>query len=168
MGEDSVRRTDAVPALHGFAGRPPGGSGGEGGESGRAPAEGEAPAPRRGRDEVRLHSGAVAALRLLRERVLADTRQRLGIGEVAIPTFAELVAVESTGSFLSRLLSDQNQLAALAPPALGTAGRDALNAAFEAGCAESLELLAALPGADAAAVAAVAAEFARRLAELET
>ena len=66
------------------------------------------------KDGVDLHSGAEVARRLLRERVLARTRDLLELtpGEF-VPSFAEAVDAEPMHAFLGRLLGAQNQLAAL-------------------------------------------------------
>lgn len=162
MAKDAVGRTGAVPAMGGFAGRHPDQP------SQRQP---EAPAEeqsRPARDEVCVRSDGVGALKLLRERVLACTRRRLGIGQVSVPKFAEVVEIESIDEFLSRLLSDQNQLGACSLPVDNSALRRDLNAAFESGVTEARELLAEVPGEGLGAVEQVAAEFARRLAELDS
>ena len=79
----------------------------------QAPADAEAE-PTAPRDGVELHHGASLARRLLRERVLSRTRERLELtdGEF-VPSFAENVDEEPVGAFLGRLIGAQNQLAAL-------------------------------------------------------
>ncbi|MCA8974145.1 MAG: hypothetical protein KDC98_05455 [Planctomycetes bacterium] len=162
MGEDGVRRTGSLPALGGFASRPSE----EQAPRRRAAQEDEGePTQVRGSDEVEVRSDAVAAMLLLRERVLAVTRQRLGLGSVHVPAFAEIVEGESIEVFLSRLLSDQNQLVGQASAPRGR--QQERTAAFEQGVAESRELLADLGDEARQIVDLVAAEFARRLAALE-
>ncbi|MCA8965599.1 MAG: hypothetical protein H6838_08945 [Planctomycetes bacterium] len=119
-------------------------------------------------DEVSLRHGRTLGLRLLRERVLAKTREQLGLAEHSHGmTFAEVTHGEPVGAFLGRLLSAQNQLAA--PRAAQWAGarlRQALADALQDGAAETLELLAAEEVPDEAAVTVVVevlAEFGRRL-----
>lgn len=165
VSEEGLRRTDSVPTMGGFAGRHPDQPPNPPRHREDEPADGRP----RAHDEVCVRSDAVAALELLRERVLARTRAELGIGRVSVPVFAGSAAPESIEVFLSRLLSDQNQLAARAASASsGSELRPALTAAFEAGVAETGELLAEVPGGGGAVVEQVAAEFARRIAELES
>ena len=158
MADDAVRRTSSVPGLGGFAGKHP-----EQPPPPRHQDDPEEPVECPAHDEVLVRSDAGAALQLLRERVLASTRQRLATGRVSVPVFAEVVENESIEDFLSRLLSDQNQLAACATS--GT--RRDLTAAFEDGLAEARELLLSVPGEGSGAVNLVAVEFGRRLAALE-
>lgn len=162
MGRDSVGRTDSVPKMGDFAGRQP-----DQPQSRQHGApESEAGQTARGHDEVCVRSGAVAALGLLRERVLAATRRDLGIGQVSVPVFAEVFDSETVEAFLSRMISDYNQLAALV--ATDATPRSRLSDAFAAGLAETRELLAEVPGDGPAAVEQAAAEFVRRLAELDS
>ena len=168
MAEDSVRRTAALGSLSGYGTRPqdeprPGAR--RGGQEDEPEAVPSPPA-----DTVVVRPGSVAALRLLRERVLANTRDMLGVGGVVVPVFAEVVGAETTAAFVSRLVSDQNQLAARGASAAPSAVRVVLNAAFDAGSAEAAELLAAVPDSAAAQAAVEAArrEFGRRIAELDS
>lgn len=168
MAEDSVRRTEATTSLSGYGSRAQDEH--RSGNRRAAPADEVDAPPSRGADSVAVRSDFVAALRLLRERVLANTRDMLGVGSVAVPKFAEVVGAETTAAFVSRLVSDQNQLAARGASAAPSAVRVVLNAAFEAGSTEAAELLAAVPDSAAAqvAVSAARAEFGRRIAELDS
>lgn len=133
--------------------------------------EDEAPHKKRARDAVDLHGGASLARRLLRERVLHQTRERLGLqpGEF-VPSFAEAVDAEPIEAFLGRLLGAQNQLAALRVKELPqTEIRTRLDAALREGVAEVMEMLANDPEDGAvgcAVVADVLAEYGRRLSQL--
>jgi len=160
---DSVQRTGSVPSLKGFAGHHHDESANR-----RRDGSSEPETPQRGGDEVDVRSDAVAGMQLLRERVLAITRERLALGNVHVQSFAEVVEGESVGEFLSRLLSDQNQLVGQAVDTTvdGNLQRER-DAAFEQGVREARELLAAIGGQAAVVVDAVAAEFDRRLAALE-
>ncbi len=80
--------------------------------------------------------------------------------------FAEDVERESVADFLSRLISDQNQL--LARAAVTGGARPRLAAAFEAGLGETRELVADLGTETASTIDRVADAFARRLAELDS
>ena len=107
----------------------------------------EAPAERQRADEVARHGDVeLVARELLRERVLARTRQRLGLPRTGgnVPAFAESVASESTAAFVGRLVGAQNLLAALRakdlPP--DRLRRD-LDDAMRAGIVETRDLLAA-------------------------
>lgn len=165
---DSLRTAAPASAVGGFAGRPPG----QWPEQPPRPRERE-PRPADVADEVSLSlgQGAVAARRLLRERVLARTREQLELGGAeapAGPAFAEQVETETVAAFVGRLLSAQNQLAGARAgvwePARVRAG---LDAALRRGLEEALEWTAAAePGAPAATaeLLAIAAEYARRLA----
>ncbi len=161
MPDDSVHSASPIPGLAGFGGRAP--------MPAVRPKEHppEQPPPQAG-DEVSLRHGRTLGLRLLRERVLAKTRARLGLSEQAHgPTFAEVTQGEPVGAFLGRLLSAQNQLAAQrAASWAGARLRQALADALQDGAAETLELLAAEEVPDEAAVTVVVevlAEFGRRL-----
>lgn len=160
MADDSVRRTGSVPTMGGFAGH----QGEESLQRRRQQPEAEAEARPRPDDEVTLHSDATAALRLLRERVLACTRERLGLGALHVPAFAEIVEGEAVGAFVSRLLSDQNQLVGHAPAGAGR--QHERTASFGQGLVETRELLAEAGAEIGALLAAVEAEFGRRLAAL--
>ncbi|MCK5940906.1 MAG: hypothetical protein KAI24_02955 [Planctomycetes bacterium] len=120
-----------------------------------------------------LHQPEQIARRLLRERVLARTRELLELrdGEF-VPTWAEAVDAEPVEAFLGRLLGAQNQLAALRVRALPQPElRRRLDEALRTGVAEVVEMLAR-DGDDAhglaavEVVSAVLAEYGRRLAEL--
>ncbi|MFN3244810.1 MAG: hypothetical protein ACE37K_25125 [Planctomycetota bacterium] len=128
-----------------------------------------------GTDEVTLHPPETIARRLLRERVLYRTRQRLELrdGEF-VPSFAEAVDAEPIAAFLGRLLGAQNQLAALRTVQLSQPElRSRLDLALREGTAEVVEMLSR-DGDDAHALAAVEvvaevlAEYARRLTDLTT
>lgn len=161
---DPLRSAAPVSASGGFADRPK--------EPPRRHAAGlPPPSTPRPHDEVVLAATAGRARRLLRERVLARTRQRLGLGEGdAVHVFAEDVDAESVDDFLGRLLSAQNQLGALRARALGPAPlRMALDGALRDGATEAAEMLAgdvATGGAAVAVVAEVLEAYARRLAAL--
>lgn len=121
-------------------------------------------------DRVHVVAGTLAGRLLLRERVLVHTRTRLRLPDhVTVPAFAEVVADESTGAFLGRLLSAQNQLAAhRAHDWDGVVLRAAVDAGLRAGAEEACELLAddrRDPQA-LAAVAEVLVEYGRRLEAL--
>lgn len=121
-------------------------------------------------DAVSLHAGRTLGLRLLRERVLARTRQVLGFpAAVASLPFAEITDGEPVAAFLGRLLSAQNLLAGLmAVAAPGAQPRELADAAFRDGAEETLELLTGDDRPDLAAlevVGEVLAEFARRLGD---
>lgn len=123
------------------------------------------------KDGVDLHSGAYLARRLLRERVLARTRDQLELtaGEF-VPSFAEALDAEPIHAFLGRLLGGQNQLAALRVKSLTPAEiRRRLDTALREGVSEVMEMLAGDTVAGAvgcAVVADVLAEYGRRLADL--
>lgn len=161
MPDDSVHSASPIPGLSGFGGRTP------------APAlrpkehpQDQAPAP--AADEVSLRHGRTLGLKLLRERVLAKTREQLGMtGHPNGVAFAEVVHGEPVGAFLGRLLSAQNQLgAARASQWSGARLRQALALAMQEGTTETLELLTAEDTPDEAAVTVVVevlAEYGRRL-----
>ena len=122
-------------------------------------------------DEVDLHSGAHIARRLLRERVLARTRERLQLGSGEfVPTWAEAVDAEPIHAYLGRLLGAQNQLAALRVRELSPVQiRAHLDTALREGVSEVMEMLASDTVADTigcAVVADVLSEYGRRLADL--
>lgn len=164
MADHNVPSPSPVAGLSGYPGRPlPQPS-----ASPREPAAAAAAVepPPEG-DQVLLHPASSIVLQLLRERILARTRAALGLtGGAAVPEFAEVVATEPLPQFVGRLLSAQNQLAALRRPPLELArSRRMLAEALQLGAQETSELLA---GAEHAAegqalVRAVLVEFGRRL-----
>lgn len=164
MPDDSVHSASPIPGLTGFGGRTP-----------QAPFSAhkqpeQAPTPAAA-DEVSVRHGRTLGLRLLRERVLAKTREQLGLAEQTHGvTFAEVMHGEPAAAFLGRLLSAQNQLAARrAGEWSGPRVRQVLADAMRAGAEETLELLTAEEAVDEAAVTVVVevfAEFGRRLAVL--
>jgi hypothetical protein len=171
---DSLQSTTPVTALGGMPGRR--GAEPQPKAGGRRPEPPEPPpTPPPSGDQVRVTASAVVARRVLRERVLARTRQALELGAIGSgPEFAEVIDDESTAAFLGRLLSAQNQLAGLRAPSWpGPRLRAALDRGLREGAEEALGLLG-VDGqgeaeADAAAVAVVAdvlAEYGRRLAAL--
>jgi hypothetical protein len=130
-------------------------------------------APHRPRDGVDLHAPEGVARRLIRERVIARTREGLELrpGE-DVPRWAEAVDSEPVGAFLGRLLSAQNQLAALRVRELPQRElRRRLDEAMRAGVEEVVEMLTK-DAADERALAAVEvvaevlAEYGRRLEAL--
>lgn len=163
MADSPLHSTSSVAGPGGFPARP-------------QPWSGSRPAPREqgsqpSADRVSLEPAVSLARRLLRERVLARTRARLELDDASAgPEFAEVLDCETLTAFLGRLLSAQNQLAARRAgtwPAPRV--RRCLDAALQAGAAETLELLAAQGHDDASAVAVVVdvlAEYGRRLAAL--
>lgn len=161
---DPLRSTAPVSASGGFADRSK--------EPPRRRAGGlPLPVAQKPHDEVVLAAASGRARRLLRERVLARTRQRLGLGDgEAVHEFAEDVDAESVDAFLGRLLSTQNQLGALRARALGPAPlRAALDGALHDGATEAAEMLAgdaATGGAAVAVIAEVLEAYARRLAAM--
>lgn len=169
MAED-VRSTGPVSTVGNFPGRGTGHSPQHSPKKGPATAE-----PARPTDQVSVGHVASSVLRLLRERVLASTREALGVDEGhATPEFAEILEGEPVPAFLGRLLSAQNQLAASRRAHGGelTAAvvRSRCDDALLAGANETLELLAANPHVDPTAatiVAEVLAEHARRIAALD-
>jgi len=156
VADGPVLRTDAVPLMGGFAGH-----------------HAEDPAPRRrsaeeeaqavAADEVSVRADPVAALQLLRERVLACTRQGAGPVTAPLPPFVVTVAGEAVADFVSRLLSDQNRL--LGRASAGPAARHAARvAAFAQGLGECRELLAEAAATVHGLLDRVEAEFGRRSA----
>jgi len=122
-------------------------------------------------DGVELHSGPSMARRMLRERVLARTRESLGLtSHEFVPTFAENVDAEPVAAFLGRLIGAQNQLAALRVRQLAANEiRVRLDRSLRDGVAEVMEMLSSEHRDGAAGcefVASVLAEYTRRLAEL--
>lgn len=165
---DSPQSTTPVTALGGMPGRR--GAEPQSHAGGRRPEPPPAPPPQPG-DQVRVAASADVARRVLRERVLARTRQVLELGAMVTgPEFAEVIDDESTAAFLGRLLSAQNQLGAKrAPTWPGPRLRDGLDRGLREGAEEALELFGADGEANADAVAVVAdvlTEYARRLATL--
>ncbi|MBL9078796.1 MAG: hypothetical protein JNL08_14915 [Planctomycetes bacterium] len=162
VADDRLQSPGPVHSLGGFAGRAPGD------HARRPPAR---PAPPPGAvDRVTIHGAGAVAGRLLRERVLACTRQQLELGDTgALPEFAEVLEGEPIAAFLGRLLSAQNLLAARRAGEWPEARvRGCLDAALQAGADEALDVLAAT-GADPAGlmvVTEVLAEYGRRLAAL--
>lgn len=93
-------------------------------------------------DEVRLHAGRGIALQVLRERVLAATRSQLELDVAPAPRLSAAEAMPTVGDFLSRLLSEQNQVARLRAGAWeATRIRRAIVEALQGGAAETLDLL---------------------------
>ncbi|MGK0202575.1 MAG: hypothetical protein ACI9S9_001644 [Planctomycetota bacterium] len=166
---DSLNKASSVGATGGFPNRPP--SHMDARQNPGQPHDEEAPRKEPARDGFDLHGGAFLARRLLRERVLFQTRERLELqsGEF-VPSFAEAVDVEPIGAFLGRLLGAQNQLAALRVKVVAqTEMRALLDAALREGVAEVMEMLAADPvdgAVGCAVVADVLSEYGRRLADL--
>lgn len=161
---DGLRSTSPVSPTGGFAGRSPA-------QPRQRGAEREAQESARAPDRVSVDGDAAAAMRLLRERVLARTRAALGVPDgVAVPEFAEVVEGEAVPVFLGRLLSAQNQIAARRSGDWSPEGvRRACHRALEHGVAETLELLQAdgrsyHPGIGV--VGEVLVEYGRRLAAL--
>lgn len=161
---DPVRSTTPAAGIGGFAGR-------AGGHAipRRPTRDGKGPSAR-DPGGAAMPPEPDSVLRLLRERVLAGTRIRLGVDGGHAPEFAEVLEGEPVPAFLGRLLSAQNQLAARRAPHLPAETLRALcDEALQAGVAETLELLAADPHADpgaAVVVAAVLAEHERRVRAL--
>ena len=131
---DSLHSPSPVDRAGGFAGRAPN----------RQPADKPNHRPTHGHgaepaaDAVELSAAPVR--RLLRERVLACTREALGVQAAPHPTgpvFAEAVDSEPLSTFLGRLLSAQHQLAVQ----VHQTDRVVLAGAFAAGAAETIELL---------------------------
>lgn len=165
---DSLRSTTPVTGAGGFAGRaspeprPRA-------HPGQAAAEREATAG--GGDRVELGGAGQLARRLLRQRVLAGTRAGLELPTAdGGPVFAEVIDEEPLPLFVDRLWSAQNQLGARRLAAWGAGRvRQVLDAALRRGADETIDLLlhAGSQGeAGAGVVAAVLAEYARRLAAL--
>lgn len=162
MADEAVRSPGPVDALAGFGGRTPSG------QTRQPPPREQASQP--AVDRVTIHGTAAVASRLLRERVLANTRQRLELDDTtAAHEFAEVFEGEPIAAFLGRLLSAQNLLAAR------RAGdweerrvRRCLDQALHAGAEEALELLGNDGRDDAGVqfVADVLVEYGRRLAAL--
>ena len=163
---DSLRSAAPVSGLGGFAGRREPPAAGGGGQKAPPP-----PARPPEHDQIEVAGSAAVARKVLRERVLARTRNELELGgDFLVPVFAEVIDDESTAAFLGRLLSAQNQLAA------GRAGRwpgakvrASLDRGLRGGAEEALELLGVDGRGDAAAVAVIAAvmaEYGQRLAAL--
>ena len=118
-------------------------------------------------DQVELTEPHKAVLRLLRQRVMENTRLLLGLPRNdSAPTFARL-DVNRAGLFVGRLLSDQNLLAARAQGALPPAAiRAALAEGMDHGVAETLQILYELEALDELSwrlVCDVIEEFQRKL-----
>ncbi|GAB4143625.1 MAG: hypothetical protein Fur0037_11300 [Planctomycetota bacterium] len=117
-------------------------------------------------DSVDLSAGGDALFRLLRGRVLALTKEELGLPEDApVPSFAD-VGSSSPHGFLGRLLSEQNLLASCRAGQWSPGEiRAALAEGFRRGATETLELLAAASRLDEASqefVSSLLADFAER------
>jgi hypothetical protein len=121
-------------------------------------------------DEVRLHAGRGVALQLLRERVLATTRALLAIETHHTVAPAGDEPMPSIGDFLSRLLSEQNQLAAARAGSWEPVRiRRAIVDGMQNGAADALDVLESSGRFEADAVQVIAevlAEFGHRLAAL--
>ena len=137
----------------------------------RADGEEEVEQHAAGEDGVELHSGPAMARRLLRERVLARTRELLQLTHSEfVPSFAENVDEEPVPAFLGRLIGAQNQLAGLRVHQLSSSEiRVRLDRALRDGISEAMDMLA--PGrkdgrVGCEFVANVLAEYGRRIAGL--
>ena len=111
------------------------------------------------------------ARRMLRERVLARTRESLDLtASEFVPKFAENVDEEPVSAFLGRLIGAQNQIAALRVRQLtSTEIRVRLDRSLRDGISEAMEMLSSEPEdrlAGCEFVANVLAEYSRRIAEL--
>jgi hypothetical protein len=163
MPDNPVLTTTPVPGFSGFPGRS------TGQPHGQAPKRDGQPQPAGASDLVEVADGATIVLRLLRERVLARTRELLQLeASVTGHHFAEIFDGEPVPAFVGRLLSAQNQLAA-SRVALWPAERlrQALAEAVQSGAEETIDLLAADATAANAAielVAEVVQHYGRRLA----
>jgi hypothetical protein len=100
--------------------------------------------------------------RLLRERVLAATRLALSVPEQPeLHPFAEVIDGETAAMFVGRLVSAQNQIAALAAARVPAATlRLRLDTALRTGIEDTLSLLADNGRDETEAVAIVAEVFA--------
>ena len=96
-----------------------------------------------GRDIVELTEPHMAALRLLRERVLENTRLALGLPRTAVGQYPfARIPGDRIKVFLGRLLSDQNLLASRRRGKwLDEAVREAIEDSLVQGVAETLEIL---------------------------
>lgn len=161
---DPLRSTAPISPA---GGNPPHRQSGKGGKE--TPARSQ-PEPRPTTDRVSVHGGRLVGLQLLRERVLAHTRQLLELPEhVAVPVFAEVPEDETTGEFLGRLLSAQNQLAAQRAGSWdGARVRRCVDGGLRAGAEEACAILAEERRDEVALAAAaeVLAEYGRRLQAL--
>jgi hypothetical protein len=122
-------------------------------------------------DGVELHGVVSMARRMLRERVLARTRESLDLtASEFVPKFAENVDEEPVSAFLGRLIGAQNQIAALRVGQLtSTEIRVRLDRSLRDGISEAMEMLSSEPEdrlAGCEFVANVLAEYSRRIAEL--
>lgn len=120
-------------------------------------------------DSVEVRHGRTLALDLLRQRVLAHSRRQLELDPAApVPEFAEVADGEPIPTFLGRLLSAQNQLAArcvgrLAPHDV----RRRLDLALQEGAEETMDMLVEHGSTHTLAVVVdVLQEYGRRLAAL--
>ena len=170
MAENLVQGTRSVVGLSGQPGRTPNQPSQRhaAGDSGPGSELGQPVVPH---DEVSFRPIASVALRLLRERVLARTREVLQLDEsIAVPVFAEYVEGEPVPQFLGRLLSAQNQLAGRRTGVWDAVHlRQELVKALKLGADETVELLTAdgLHVDEAVAVVfLVLAEFERRIAAM--
>lgn len=162
---DPLQSTAPIPPV---GGNPPNRHPGRGGKE-PAPRQ-ERPAPRAA-DRVSVHCGRLFGLQMLRERVLAHTRTLLELPEhLAVPVFAEVPEDETTGEFLGRLLSAQNQLAAHRAGQWDAVRlRRCVDAGLRGGAEETCAMLAE-QGRDEEALAAAAevlVEYGRRLRALQ-
>ncbi len=124
--------------------------------------------PERRRDRVDLSPAAGAVLQVLRERVLARTRELLGLPpNPGGPGFAALAEDPTPALFLGRLLSEQNLLAAVrAHHWSADRIRAVLSQALTLGAADALDVLQDVDRLDAeawSAVEAVLVEFRRKV-----
>lgn len=163
MPDNPVLTTTPVPGFSGFPGR----SAGQ--PHGQAPKREGQPQPAGTADRVQVADGATIVLRLLRERVLARTRELLELETTATGHhFAEILDGEPVPAFVGRLLSAQNQLAASRVASWPAERlRSALAEAVQSGAAETIDLLATDATASSGAielVAEVVQHFDRRLA----
>ena len=165
---DPLSNAAPVGPIHGFPGR---GNPDPGKRNDRSRRE-HGREGRDARDEITVHGPALIARRLLRERVLWQTRRHLGLGDGEfVPSFAEAVEAEPVGAFVGRLIGAQNQLAALCAGRMTpTDLRGHMDEALREGVEEVVELLsqdaAHDDGAAVAFVAEVLHEYARRLTDL--
>ena len=144
-----------------------GGNRSYGGKQERRPA-GPGRLPVVANDEVRLHAGRGIALQVLRERVLAATRAQLELESTPPPRLPIDEAMPTVGEFLSRLLSEQNQVARLRAGSWdGPRVRRAIVEAMQSGAADALDLLehsGRFEPESVQVIVEVLAEFGQRLA----
>ena len=96
-----------------------------------------------GRDTVELTEPHMAAFRLLRERVLENTRLTLGLARSAVGQYPfARIPGDRVQVFLGRLISDQNLMAGKRRGQwLDTAVQSAIEESLEQGIQETLEIL---------------------------